>query len=116
MIRHVNGYETGYGHQSKIVVKPGDKVRQGQIIGYVGSTGNSTGNHLHFEIKINGNFVDPLSVKLPRDHALPAQDDDAFQQTTAQIDDLMKRDGQARPDVQVAATGGTATAPAAPNG
>lgn len=110
MLRHVNGYETGYGHQSKIVVKPGDKVRQGQIIGYVGSTGNSTGNHLHFEIKINGNFVDPLSVKLPRDHSLPQQDTDAFQQTVAQINDLMKRDGEAVPSTQIAA----AQAPAVP--
>lgn len=103
LIRHVNGYETGYGHQSKIIVKPGDKVRQGQLIGYVGSTGNSTGNHLHFEIKINGNFVDPLSVKLPRDHALPSQDGDAFRQTIAQIKDLMKRDGEAMPPTQIAA-------------
>ena len=71
MIKHVNGYETGYGHHEqhrRRHRRPGDKVRQGQIIGYVGSTGNSTGNHLHFEIRINGNFVDPLSVKLPRDH------------------------------------------------
>ena len=103
MIKHVNGYETGYGHQSKIVVAVGDKVRQGQLIGYVGSTGNSTGSHLHFEIRINGNFVDPLSVKLPRDHALPPQDDDAFQQSIAQIDDIMKRDGTAMPDPTVAA-------------
>ena len=109
VIRHVNGYETGYGHQSKLLVKPGDKVRQGQLIGLVGSTGNSTGSHLHFEIKINGNFVDPLSVKLPRDHALPSQDGDAFQQTIAQIVDLMKRDGEAAP-VQVAAA--TPAAPA----
>jgi murein DD-endopeptidase MepM/ murein hydrolase activator NlpD len=108
LLKHVNGYETGYGHQSKIVVKAGDHVRQGQIIGYVGSTGNSTGNHLHFEIRINGNFVDPLSVKLPRDHALPAQDDDAFHQTIAQIKDLMKRDGDAAP-VQVAAASAPAT-------
>ena len=103
LLRHVNGYETGYGHQSKIIVKPGDKVRQGQLIGYVGSTGNSTGNHLHFEIKINGNFVDPLSVKLPRDHALPSQDSDGFKQTIAQINDLMKRDGEAMQPTQVAA-------------
>jgi murein DD-endopeptidase MepM/ murein hydrolase activator NlpD len=109
LIRHVNGYETGYGHQSKIIVKPGDKVRQGQLIGYVGSTGNSTGNHLHFEIKINGNYVDPLSVKLPRDHALPSQDSDGFKQTIAQINDLMKRDGEAMQPTQVAAA-----APAAP--
>jgi murein DD-endopeptidase MepM/ murein hydrolase activator NlpD len=117
LIKHVNGYETGYGHQSKIIVKPGDKVRQGQVIGYVGSTGNSTGNHLHFEIRINGNFVDPLSVKLPRDHALPAQDVDAFHQTIAQIKDLMKRDGEAMPAVQVAAAAPAGqAAPTAGNG
>ncbi|MEO6013576.1 MAG: M23 family metallopeptidase, partial [Devosia sp.] len=102
MIKHVNGYETGYGHQSRIAdgIKPGAKVRQGQIIGYVGSTGNSTGNHLHFEIRVNGRFVDPLSVKLPRDHSLPSQQVGAFKQTTAQIDDLMARDAA---PVQIAA-------------
>ena len=103
LIKHVNGYETGYGHQSKIIIAVGDKVRQGQLIGYVGSTGNSTGPHLHFEIRINGNYVDPLSVKLPRDHTLPQQDDSAFEQTISQIEDLMKRNGQAMPDTQVAA-------------
>ena len=94
LLKHVNGYETGYGHMSKIAntTIPGTKVRQGQIIGYVGSTGNSTGPHLHFEVRINGNFVDPLSVKLPRDKTLPAQYDQAFQQTVAQIQDLMQRD------------------------
>ena len=94
LIKHVNGYETGYGHQSAFAagIKPGVKVRQGQLIGYVGSTGNSTGNHLHFEIKVNGRFVDPLSVKLPRDHTLPGQDAGAFKQAIAQINDLMQRD------------------------
>jgi murein DD-endopeptidase MepM/ murein hydrolase activator NlpD len=93
-LKHVNGFETGYGHMSRIAdgMKPGVRVRQGQIIGYVGSTGNSTGPHLHFEIKVNGRFVDPLSVKLPRDKSLSAQYDDAFQQTISQIRDLMKRD------------------------
>ena len=64
-IQHVNGFETGYGHMSRFAdgIKPGVRVRQGQLIGYVGSTGYSTGNHLHFEIKVNGRFVDPLSVK-----------------------------------------------------
>lgn len=93
-LKHVNGYETGYGHMSRIAdgMKPGVRVRQGQIIGYVGSTGNSTGNHLHFEIKVNGRVVDPLSVKLPRDKTLAAQYERDFEQTIAQIRDLMKRD------------------------
>lgn len=93
-LKHVNGYETGYGHMSRIAngMKPGARVRQGQIIGYVGSTGNSTGPHLHFEIKVNGRFVDPLSVKLPRDKSLSAQYDGAFKLTIGQIRDLMQRD------------------------
>ena len=93
-IKHVNGFETGYGHQSKFApgIKPGVKVKQGQLIGYVGSTGNSTGPHLHFEIKVNGRFVDPLSVKLPRDKSLSAQYEGSFKQTIAQIRDLMRRD------------------------
>lgn len=91
---HVNGFETAYGHMSKIAdgIKPGVRVRQGQIIGYVGSTGNSTGNHLHFEIKVNGRVVDPLSVKLPRDKTLAAQYDRPFNQTITQIRDLMHRE------------------------
>jgi murein DD-endopeptidase MepM/ murein hydrolase activator NlpD len=93
-LKHVNGFETGYGHMSRFAdgMKPGVRVRQGQVIGYVGSTGNSTGPHLHFEILINGSFVDPLSVKLPRDKTLPAQYDRQFAQTVAQIRDLMQRD------------------------
>ena len=93
-LKHVNGFETAYGHMNKIAdgMKPGTRVKQGQIIGYVGSTGNSTGNHLHFEIKVNGRFVDPLSVKLPRDKSLTAQYEGTFDQTMAQIRDLMQRD------------------------
>ena len=93
-MKHVNGFETAYGHMSRIAdgMKPGARVRQGQIIGYVGSTGNSTGPHLHFEIKVNGRVVDPLSVKLPRDKQLAAQYQRPFEQTIAQIRDLMQRD------------------------
>lgn len=93
-IKHVNGYETAYGHMSRFAdgMKPGVRVRQGQVIGYVGSTGNSTGPHLHFEILINGNLVDPLSVKLPRENTLPSQFEAEFQQTIAQINDLMARE------------------------
>ncbi|QQR39444.1 M23 family metallopeptidase [Devosia rhizoryzae] len=93
-IEHVNGYETAYGHLSRFVdgLGPGSRVRQGQLIGYVGSTGQSTGPHLHFEIKINGNLVDPLSVKLPKDNVLAEQYRGEFDATIAQINDLMARE------------------------
>jgi len=93
-IQHVNGYETAYGHMSRYAdgLGVGSTVRQGQVIGYVGSTGQSTGPHLHFEIKINGNLVDPLSVKLPKDNVLAAQYREDFAQTMAQINDLMRRE------------------------
>ncbi|MHA6300345.1 M23 family metallopeptidase [Devosia sp. CAU 1758] len=93
-IQHVNGYETAYGHMSRYVdgLGVGSRVRQGQLIGYVGSTGQSTGPHLHFEILINGNLVDPLSVKLPKDNVLAAQYREEFDQTIAQINDLMARE------------------------
>ena len=71
-IRHANGYETAYGHMSAFArgMEPGKRVRQGQVIGYVGSTGLSTGAHLHYEIMINGRFVDPMKIKLPRGRVL----------------------------------------------
>lgn len=92
-LTHVNGYSTAYGHMSKIAdnMAAGVRVRQGDIIGYVGTTGVSTGNHLHFEIKINGRYVDPLSVKLPRAKSLPPQYQRQFAETVTQMQDLMKR-------------------------
>jgi murein DD-endopeptidase MepM/ murein hydrolase activator NlpD len=59
-IDHGNGLSTAYGHQSSIAVGYGQTVAQGQVIGYVGSTGHSTGPHLHFEVRVNGAPVDPL--------------------------------------------------------
>ncbi len=59
LINHGNGLSTLYGHQSSIIVSEGQSVTQGQVIGYVGSTGKSTGCHLHFEVRVGGTPVDP---------------------------------------------------------
>lgn len=61
MIDHGNGYMTVYGHASELACSTGDYVSQGQVIGYIGSTGNSTGPHLHFEIRLDGEYQDPLN-------------------------------------------------------
>lgn len=68
VIKHPNGYETFYGHLSRIdrKIKRGSKVQQGQIIGAVGSTGRSTGPHLDYRVKLRGKFVNPLRLDLPK--------------------------------------------------
>lgn len=58
-VRHADGSTSRYGHQSRIAVRVGTRVGRGALIGYVGSTGNSTGNHVHFEVRKNGRAVDP---------------------------------------------------------
>jgi len=90
-ISHANGYATGYGHMSAFArnIVEGKKVRQGQIIGYVGSTGLSTGAHLHYEILINGRFVDPMKIKLPRGRVLEGQLLTAFEQERTRLDGMM---------------------------
>jgi murein DD-endopeptidase MepM/ murein hydrolase activator NlpD len=60
VIDHGGGIATAYGHQSSIAVGCNQQVTQGQVIGAVGSTGHSTGPHLHFEVRVNGTPVDPL--------------------------------------------------------
>jgi len=94
LIRHANGYETGYGHQSGFAdgLSKGSRVRQGQVIGYVGSTGLSTGPHLHYEVHVNGRPVDPLRIRLPRGRELSGDMLAAFDKERARIDALIKRD------------------------
>ena len=65
LIRHANGFKTAYAHLSKFKKIPGGRVKQGRIIGYVGSTGRSTGPHLHYEILKNGKRINPQKLKLP---------------------------------------------------
>lgn len=92
-IRHANGYKTAYGHMQRLApgVAPGVKVKQGQVIGFVGSTGLSSGPHLHFEVLVNSRFVDPLSIQVPRERRLTGKDLADFQKERARIDDLMRR-------------------------
>jgi murein DD-endopeptidase MepM/ murein hydrolase activator NlpD len=92
-IRHANGYETAYGHMTAFArsTQPGARVRQGQVIGYVGSTGLSTGPHLHYEILVNGRFVDPLRVKLPRGRVLDGPLLAGFDQARDRVDGIIAR-------------------------
>ena len=60
VINHGYGYETLYGHMFRIKAKPGQRVKRGEIIGYVGSTGKSTGPHCHYEVRKNGRQLDPV--------------------------------------------------------
>jgi murein DD-endopeptidase MepM/ murein hydrolase activator NlpD len=73
VVRHPNNYKTYYGHLSRIRkgVRRGKKIAQGDVLGYVGSTGLATGPHLHYEIRIHNRPVNPLLVKLPRGKAVP---------------------------------------------
>jgi murein DD-endopeptidase MepM/ murein hydrolase activator NlpD len=92
-IRHSNGYETAYGHMTAFArsIQPGARVQQGQIIGYVGSTGLSTGPHLHYEILVNGRFVDPLRLKLPRGRVLEGPLLAHFDQERDRIEAILAR-------------------------
>ena len=92
-LRHSNGYQTAYGHMTAFArgLDVGSKVRQGQIIGFVGSTGLSTGSHVHFEILINDRFVDPMKVKLPRGRVLDGGALAQFEKDREQLDAVMTR-------------------------
>lgn len=99
-IRHANGYQTAYSHlQSRFPpdIREGAKVRQGQVIGYLGNTGLSTGPHLHYEVLVGNRFVDPMSIQVPKEKKLAGKQLADFQRERARIEDLMRR-----PPVRVA--------------
>jgi hypothetical protein len=70
-LRHRNGLETVYCHLSAVAVSAGKPVAQKQTIGYVGQTGMATGPHLHYAVRKNGSFVNPLRLEIPRDAPIP---------------------------------------------
>lgn len=87
-IRHNGATQTAYGHLSRFAsgISAGDRIAQGAVIGYVGSTGLATGPHLHYEVLINGSQVDPLSVELPPGEPLGGHDLDRFQAWRVEFD------------------------------
>jgi murein DD-endopeptidase MepM/ murein hydrolase activator NlpD len=86
-LAHSGGLGTGYGHMSRIAVSAGESVRRGEIIGYVGSTGLSTGPHLHYEVYRNGQTVNPMSVKFEQSSQLSGGELAAFR---ARLSDLKR--------------------------
>lgn len=96
-IQHANGYVTTYSHQSNFAngIVPGARVRQGQVIGYLGSTGLSTGPHLHYEVLVNGSFVNPMKIRVPRGRELDGRALAEFKRQRDEIQGLIVRAGGA---------------------
>jgi murein DD-endopeptidase MepM/ murein hydrolase activator NlpD len=92
-IRHANGYKTSYAHMQRFApgVSEGVRVLQGQVIGYLGNTGLSSGPHLHYEVHVNSRPVDPMSIQVPRDRKLTTNQLRDFQREKTRIDDLLRR-------------------------
>ncbi|WP_415237567.1 M23 family metallopeptidase [Sneathiella sp.] len=87
-IRHNSGYKTAYAHMKGFAkgIRKGKRVKQGQVIGYVGTTGRSTGPHLHYEVHKNGRQINPLSVKLPAGRKLKGGIMADFKRFTGKMD------------------------------
>jgi len=102
-LRHSRDYDTAYGHMNAFArgIRPGIRVRQGQVIGYVGSTGASTGPHLHYEVLLDGSQINPMSMRVPTGRNLDGKALLAFQAERDRIDALRK----APPSALVASAG-----------
>ena len=107
-IRHNNGLESGYGHLSRYGsgIRAGQRVSQGQIVAYVGSTGASTGPHLHYELWRNGQRVNPAGVRTQEGTELAGADLAAFRAEKSRIDRIIASGGQKRPALQQASAEG----------
>ena len=91
-IKHINGYKTAYGHMNKFAagLKKGSKVTQGQTIGFVGSTGMSTGPHLHYEVIFNNKKINPMKMKLPSGRKLKGKILDDFIKYASELNKEME--------------------------
>lgn len=100
-IRHTGTYKTAYAHMHQIAkgISKGKRVRQRQIIGFVGTTGKSTGNHLHFEVHKNGRQVNPLSVKLPTGKKLKGKALERFKIHQKKLETMFSGQKQAQADM-----------------
>ena len=99
MIRHDNGIETAYMHLSKFAgIKVGQKIEAKTVIGYVGTTGLSTGPHLHFGVKKNGVFVDPSKLTPWRAKGVTTSERDAFKAEVAKLESQMATQAAPAPD------------------
>jgi len=92
-IHHSDTYTTQYGHLSSFAkgIKKGSKVTQGQIIAYVGSTGHSTGPHLHYQIKERGALVNPLTIKFPPGESISTEKQSDFDQARLKFYEMMSK-------------------------
>ncbi len=91
-IQHNGQWATGYGHLSGWAVREGERVRQGQVVGYVGSTGRSTGPHLHYEVILGGQKINPTGAKVPQGTILGGRELVAFKAEKSRIDSLLRRE------------------------
>jgi len=94
-LRHANGITTRYGHLSAILVRPGARVTQGQVIGRVGATGLATASHLHYEFRVNGAARDSRRLDLGNGKPVPDSDRPAFDETRVQLAALLYTDPSA---------------------
>ncbi|MGO8833186.1 MAG: M23 family metallopeptidase [Roseiarcus sp.] len=103
-IQHANGYVTTYSHLSGFArgITPGVRVTQGQVIGYLGQSGLATGPHLHYEVIVNGRFVDPMAIKLARTREFDGKMLAAFKRERDRTDQLMAQAPNAAPPAQTA--------------
>jgi murein DD-endopeptidase MepM/ murein hydrolase activator NlpD len=112
-IRHANGYETAYAHMSRFGrnMRAGASVRQGQVIGYVGTTGRSTGPHLHYEVMRRGTQINPVNLRVANGRNLDGRALELFRIERSRIDTLRQVRARETPaqEAVLRATGGAAS-------